>query len=649
MIKKFSIFFPVSNSENTAEQEQEMIQTNKDTSEIEEIEVSSFRPNQYIKLKEEPIDEDDTDSNLNPVVAEEEEEEFPWNIVIVGSFANATESFTSNIMYPFVEDYCSEWLNIPNGESSIWSGLLIGIFNIGLAISNPWLGALSDIYGRKSILLIGMFISALCTFLLAFVRSISWAIVLRFFAGFANANLSVSKALVSDVTKKQHNRSLAFVYFAGSFAFFRCVATFVSGITVHQTFGLFDSYPYLLPFLLTLILNLGCCLSVFLLVPNYQKKKERTEPLYVEIPSKIVSGMKELVSTRLMIKMTSAMTLNHFCSGYVLLIIAMYAQLERIHHGYGMSIAESSYLIAIFGLAGFLFQILFSRRLTSLMRARIRYILFNSILCFSLLCFPMVSFIYWNDSPPSSDDSVPPPPSNDSVFYSSSYESSSYESSSSTYENYNDFSSPLSVIEFIFDLSSSRTYSTPTISSSSNLFDLLSNSTTTTTTTSTTTTGSSSTPDIDLSYNQTVTMWVLICICCIIGGAAYIYVMPTLSAIQSLVISPSNFGNSMGTMTGIGQISRGCGPFVAGMMISLGKSSDFPFACWILPIFMYVSCSVLLVIMSPEELALLDRETQTKVVKPINVDDEEDNDEEKEIEREEEGVYRDSAKIPLNK
>ena len=77
--------------------------------------------------------------------------------------------------------------------------LVMSVYYAGLAIAQLVFGVLSDRFGRKPVLRIGLWVFALSTFLGGFASSIETLIILRFLQGFtASAGLVVARAIARD-------------------------------------------------------------------------------------------------------------------------------------------------------------------------------------------------------------------------------------------------------------------------------------------------------------------------------------------------------------------------------------------------------------------------------------------------------------------
>ncbi len=76
-------------------------------------------------------------------------------------------------------------------------------------LSSPILGALSDRFGRKPVLLTGIFGLSIMQFVPAFTSSLPLVLASRIAGGMLSANLVVAQAYIADITPKQQ-RSAAF-------------------------------------------------------------------------------------------------------------------------------------------------------------------------------------------------------------------------------------------------------------------------------------------------------------------------------------------------------------------------------------------------------------------------------------------------------
>lgn len=82
-------------------------------------------------------------------------------------------------------------------------GLLVASYALAQFIGAPFLGRLSDRFGRRPILLISIAGNAIGFFLLGIAQNLEMLFLSRILAGFTAANISVAQAYISDVTDVQ--------------------------------------------------------------------------------------------------------------------------------------------------------------------------------------------------------------------------------------------------------------------------------------------------------------------------------------------------------------------------------------------------------------------------------------------------------------
>lgn len=88
-------------------------------------------------------------------------------------------------------------------EQTYWFGVIAFSFGAANFFGSPILGALSDHYGRRPVLLVGFCGLALSFFGTALATAIWMLIVVRLFSGAMQANVAVANAYVADITAPQ--------------------------------------------------------------------------------------------------------------------------------------------------------------------------------------------------------------------------------------------------------------------------------------------------------------------------------------------------------------------------------------------------------------------------------------------------------------
>ncbi len=88
-------------------------------------------------------------------------------------------------------------------DQAFWYGVVTFSFGIANFFGSPILGALSDCYGRRPVLLIGFCGFALNFFFTALATSLWMLVAVRLVGGAMQANMSVANAYVADITPRE--------------------------------------------------------------------------------------------------------------------------------------------------------------------------------------------------------------------------------------------------------------------------------------------------------------------------------------------------------------------------------------------------------------------------------------------------------------
>ncbi|HRE18773.1 MAG TPA: MFS transporter, partial [Rhodocyclaceae bacterium] len=92
---------------------------------------------------------------------------------------------------------------LPGGNNMTWVGIALGAYGLTQAIFQIPFGIASDLYGRKRVIVIGLLIFALGSFVAALAPDIYWVTFGRVLQG-AGAISAAVTALAADLTREQH-------------------------------------------------------------------------------------------------------------------------------------------------------------------------------------------------------------------------------------------------------------------------------------------------------------------------------------------------------------------------------------------------------------------------------------------------------------
>ncbi|MCB0393691.1 MAG: MFS transporter, partial [Bdellovibrionales bacterium] len=98
------------------------------------------------------------------------------------------------------------------GASGLQIGLLMSVYSLAQFIFSPLWGRLSDVYGRRPILLMSLLGSTLAHLGFAFASDLWMLFVARTIAGLFGANISAASAYIADVTdSKSRSKSMGII------------------------------------------------------------------------------------------------------------------------------------------------------------------------------------------------------------------------------------------------------------------------------------------------------------------------------------------------------------------------------------------------------------------------------------------------------
>lgn len=92
---------------------------------------------------------------------------------------------------------------LPGGDNIFWVGLAFGMFGLSQGVMQIPLGAASDRFGRKRIIVIGLLLYAAGSVMAAWAPDIDWMIAARVLQG-SGAISAAATALVADLVRDQH-------------------------------------------------------------------------------------------------------------------------------------------------------------------------------------------------------------------------------------------------------------------------------------------------------------------------------------------------------------------------------------------------------------------------------------------------------------
>ncbi|ODT80656.1 MAG: tetracycline resistance MFS efflux pump [Pelagibacterium sp. SCN 64-44] len=120
-------------------------------------------------------------------------------IVILATVA--IDAIGGGLIFPILPDLLAE---ITSGDFGVLYGFMLASYAVMQFIFSPILGALSDRFGRRPVLLLSL-AGTLVDYLVMALSPLGWVLVVgRALAGITSANMAVASAYITDITPAEH-------------------------------------------------------------------------------------------------------------------------------------------------------------------------------------------------------------------------------------------------------------------------------------------------------------------------------------------------------------------------------------------------------------------------------------------------------------
>ncbi|MGE5263978.1 MAG: TCR/Tet family MFS transporter [Acidobacteriota bacterium] len=152
------------------------------------------------------------------------------------------------IVFPILPQLIASFLNGDLSAAAQYYGFFISLFAAMQFIFAPLLGALSDRYGRRPVLLVSLLGAGLDYILLSFAPSLTWLFIGRIISGMTAASFTVANAYIADVSPPE-KRAQNFGVIGAAFGL-----GFIIGPVLGGAFGsLGPRVPFMVAGVLTLL------------------------------------------------------------------------------------------------------------------------------------------------------------------------------------------------------------------------------------------------------------------------------------------------------------------------------------------------------------------------------------------------------------
>ncbi|KAL0482335.1 peptide/nitrate transporter [Acrasis kona] len=224
----------------------------------------------------------------------------PWKQIVVVFTIFICDIFALSTLSPIVGFMVVDFglaHDVDDNNIGYYAGMIISAYPLGQFFFAFMWGYLSDKYGRRPILMIGIVGSAFCSLLFGFSTNIYWAVAVRAILGALNGNNGIFKTYLGEITDKS-NQARAFSMIGLSFGIGNVFGPIISGFAARPHIQypnlfvrlsntpvlssiaqLFTTFPYLFLNLIVFLVNLiGLILAIFFLKETNRAILDRREP-----------------------------------------------------------------------------------------------------------------------------------------------------------------------------------------------------------------------------------------------------------------------------------------------------------------------------------------------------------------------------------
>ena len=172
------------------------------------------------------------------------------------------------IVFPGMASLITQVSGVNVNDAIIYSGWLMVSYALMQFVFSPVLGALSDVYGRRPILLLSLFGLGLDYLFLSVANTLPLLFAGRIIAGICGSSLTTGFAYVADITKPEE-RAQSFGLISAAVGLGFIIGPFLG--------GLFSEFGIRIPFVVAAILSLVNLLYGFFILPESLASQNRAK------------------------------------------------------------------------------------------------------------------------------------------------------------------------------------------------------------------------------------------------------------------------------------------------------------------------------------------------------------------------------------
>lgn len=168
------------------------------------------------------------------------------------------EQTALNSISPYLPDMASTFPEVEPNQVGVYVGTIASAFALAQFATNYFWGWLSDRIGRKPVILLGTFLTALCFLGFGLCRTLGQAIAVQALMGVVNGNQGLVSTCLGEITDRS-NQSQAFTYLPVLYGIGGITGPLLGGLLVFENnpfTGNKNPYPYLAPNILSAVILL---------------------------------------------------------------------------------------------------------------------------------------------------------------------------------------------------------------------------------------------------------------------------------------------------------------------------------------------------------------------------------------------------------
>lgn len=258
------------------------------------------------------------------------------------------------LIAPIVPKLVKEMTGGGDELASYYYGWLVGLYALMQFLFAPFIGSLSDRFGRRPVILLALLGSGLDYILLAYAQTIPWFFFGRIVSGISGASFSAAAAYIADVSPPER-RSANFGIIGVAFGL-----GFIFGPAIGGWLG---HYGLRVPFIAAAVLTLANWLYGLLILPESLKPENRRALSLRR--SNPIGALLDLRRHKLVLGLSFTYFLSSFAHQVYPSIWVLYTG-----HRYGWDTKQTGLSLALVGLTAALVQGGLNRRLIPILGER---------------------------------------------------------------------------------------------------------------------------------------------------------------------------------------------------------------------------------------------------------------------------------------